>query len=75
MARNKGGRTKRARARQYTQQEAAELLGVSRSTVHRMERRFLTPLQRAYLNLIGYEVGYYPRHAVGPLERIEGQAP
>ena len=68
-------RMKRKRERQYTQQELANILGVSRSTITRLERMFLTPVQRAYLNTIGLRIGYYPDRNGTALERIEGQAP
>lgn len=53
-------RMTRKRKRLYTQDELATLLGCTRSTIARLERSFLTDRQRAYLNAVGYCVGYYP---------------
>ena len=75
MATNTKGRAARSRKRQYTQQELADLIGVSRYTVMRLERSFLTPLQRAYLKASGYGIGLYPNRNGTALERIEGQTP
>ena len=45
----------------YTQAALADVLGCSTGTIKRLERRFLTPRQRAYLDAVGYEIGYYPK--------------
>ena len=51
----------RTRKRLFTQAELAASLGCSTGTVKRLERSFLTDRQRAYLNAVGYSVGYYPK--------------
>lgn len=51
----------RRRKALYSQQEVAGLMGVSVGTVSRLEESFLSPEQRAYLNVVGYEIGFYPR--------------
>lgn len=53
-------RVKRKRARLFTQYEAAKALGVSRSTLQRLEACPLDPLLVRYLDLIGYNVAFYP---------------
>lgn len=54
-------RMTRRRIALYTQQEAADATGLPLATIAALERSFLTDAQRAYLELVGYCVGYYPR--------------
>lgn len=64
-------RMTRSRKRQYSQVELARILGVSRSTVQRMERQFLTDLQRRYLAAIKYRMTAYPDRANGGTDAPE----
>jgi len=50
----------RKRKRLYTQSEIASALGVSVSTIKRIEARPLDPLLTRYLSLVGYNVAFYP---------------
>lgn len=51
----------------FTREQLAQRVGFSASTIKRMERSgFLTPKQRAYLDAVGYNVGFYPRRASKP---------
>jgi DNA-binding XRE family transcriptional regulator len=60
MGRSLPGRVKRKRARLYTQAEIAVALGVSRSTVQRIEARPLPDDLIRYLDLVGYQCSFYP---------------
>lgn len=59
----------RRRKALYTQRALADLLDCSVDTVARLEASFLTGRQRAYLEAVGYCVGYYPRR------KSKGQLP
>ena len=54
-------RMTRKRKRLFTLQQVADRIGCHVSTVSRMEQNFLTDKQRAYLDTVGYCIGYYPR--------------
>lgn len=54
-------RVTRRRESLYTVEEMAREMGVGVDVVHRLEEDFFTPEQRAYLNVVRYEVGFYPR--------------
>ena len=60
MPRKLPGRVKRKRARLFTQAECAKALGISRSTLQRIEARPLPDDLVRYLDLVGYQVGFYP---------------
>jgi DNA-binding XRE family transcriptional regulator len=61
MPRSLPGRVKRKRARLFgTQAECGKALGVSRSTIQRLESRPLPDDLMRYLDLLGYNVGFYP---------------
>lgn len=51
----------RKRKRIYTQSEIASQLGVSERTVQRLERCPVPSRVLRYLDLIGYQVAFYPR--------------
>jgi AraC-like DNA-binding protein len=50
----------------YTRQQIADRLGCSIGTVSRLQRSFLTPRQRAYLNAVGYVASFHPRRKSTP---------
>ena len=60
MSQRMPGRVKRKRARLFTQAELARALGVSRSTVQRIEAAPFPPELLAYLRLVGYRVTFNP---------------
>jgi predicted transcriptional regulator len=53
-------RVRRKRARLFSQYECAKALGVSRSTVQRLEACPISPELTRYLALVGYNVAFYP---------------
>ena len=52
---------RRKRARLYTQEELARILGVSARTIIRLEKAPIPERVLRYLDLIGYQVAFYPR--------------
>lgn len=53
-------RLTRRRESLYTVEEVASELGCSPQEVRDLEESFLGPLQKAYLNLMRYDIGFYP---------------
>ena len=53
-------RLTRRREMLYTLEEVASELGCSVREVEELEESFLSPLQKAYLNLLRYDIGFYP---------------
>lgn len=50
----------RKRKRLYTREQLAALLGVSPTTIGRLERDPIPRLLASYLYAVGYKVAYYP---------------
>lgn len=53
-------RLTRRREALFTLEEVAKELGCSVGEVEALEESFLGPLQKAYLNLMRYDIGFYP---------------
>ena len=53
-------RLTRRREMLYTREEVASELGCSVQEVEELEESFLSPLQKSYLNLLRYDIGFYP---------------
>jgi len=60
MPRRLPSRVVRKRSRLYSQAEMARALGVHRNTVGNLEASPLPDLLVRYLDLIGYNVAFYP---------------
>jgi hypothetical protein len=53
-------RLTRRRESLYSTQEVAKELGVSEGEVEGLEDSFLSRIQKDYLKLLNYEIGFYP---------------
>lgn len=53
-------RLTRRRESLYSTEEVSKELGVSREEVEKLEDSFLSRIQKDYLKLLNYEIGFYP---------------
>jgi DNA-binding XRE family transcriptional regulator len=53
-------RLTRRRESLYSTEEVAKELGVSREEIEKLEDGFLSRIQKNYLKLLNYEIGFYP---------------
>jgi hypothetical protein len=53
-------RLTRRRESLYSTEELAKELGVSKEDVEGLEASFLSRIQKDYLKLLNYEIGFYP---------------
>lgn len=53
-------RLTRRRESLYSTEEVARELGVSKEEIEKLEDSFLSRIQKDYLKLLNYEIGFYP---------------
>ena len=53
-------RLTRRRESLYSTEEVAKELGVSREEIEKLEDSFLSRIQKDYLKLLNYDIGFYP---------------
>lgn len=66
-------RLTRRRESLYSVEEVAKELGVSEGEVEALEADFLSRIQKDYLKLLNYEIGYYPHRKKRQRKIANGQ--
>lgn len=66
-------RLTRRRESLYSVEEVAKELGVSEGEVEALEADFLSKVQRDYLKLLNYDIGFYPHRKKRQRKIANGQ--